>query len=158
MLFVIFMCQRYKKNQPIINIRRNNSGLNLEIGNQFQMLIVKLLEIITIFAIVIQLSMKLIELNLQRIFDLCRQHRVRTLAVFGSILTDRFNDNSDVDLLVDFEPIEHDKFDYVDNYFGLRDALERLFNRKVDLIEEKGLRNKYFIANVNRTKQLIYGL
>lgn len=102
--------------------------------------------------------MKLIELNLQRIFDLCRQHRVRTLAVFGSILTDRFNDNSDVDLLVDFEPIEHDKFDYVGNYFGLRDALERLFNRKVDLIEEKGLRNKYFIANVNRTKQLIYGL
>lgn len=126
--------------------------------NQFQVLIVKLLEIITIFAIVIQLSMKLIELNLQRIFDLCRQHRVRTLAVFGSILTDRFNDNSDVDLLVDFEPIEHDKFDYVDNYFGLRDALERLFKRKVDLIEEKGLRNKYFIANVNRTKQLIYGL
>ncbi len=125
--------------------------------NQFQVLIVKLLEIITIFAIVIQLSMKLIELNLQRIFDLCRQHRVRTLAVFGSILTDRFNDNSDVDLLVDFEPIEHDKFDYVDNYFGLRDALERLFKRKVDLIEEKGLRNKYFIANVNRTKQLIYG-
>lgn len=102
--------------------------------------------------------MKLIELNLQRIFDLCRQHRVRTLAVFGSILTDRFNDNSDVDLLVDFEPIEHDKFDYVGNYFGLRDALEHLFNRKVDLIEEKGLRNKYFIANVNRTKQLIYGL
>lgn len=126
--------------------------------NQFQMLIVKLLEIITIFAIVIQLSMKLIELNLQRIFDLCRQHRVKTLAVFGSILTDRFNDNSDVDLLVDFEPIEHDKFDYVDNYFGLRDALEHLFKRKVDLIEEKGLRNKYFIANVNRTKQLIYGL
>lgn len=129
-----------------------------EMDNQFQVLIVKLLEIITIFAIVIQLSMKLIELNLQRIFDLCRQHRVRTLAVFGSILTDRFNDNSDVDLLVDFEPIEHDKFDYVDNYFGLRDALERLFKRKVDLIEEKGLRNKYFIANVNRTKQLIYGL
>ncbi len=79
------------------------------------------------------------------------------MSVFGSILTDRFNDNSDVDLLVDFEPIDHAKFDYVSNYFGLRDALEVLFNRKVDLIEEKGLRNKYFIANINRTKQLIYG-
>ena len=79
------------------------------------------------------------------------------MSVFGSILTDKFNDNSDVDLLVDFEPIDHDKFDYVSNYFGLRDALELLFNRKVDLIEEKGLRNKYFIASVNRTKQLIYG-
>lgn len=101
--------------------------------------------------------MKLIELNLQRIFDLCKKHRVKSLSVFGSILTDKFDDNSDVDLLVDFEPIDHDKFDYVSNYFGLRDALELLFNRKVDLIEEKGLRNKYFIASVNRTKQLIYG-
>ncbi|MBP3535492.1 MAG: nucleotidyltransferase domain-containing protein [Muribaculaceae bacterium] len=101
--------------------------------------------------------MKLIELNLQQIFDLCRRHKVRTLSVFGSILTNRFNDKSDVDLLVDFEPVDHDTFDYVGNYFGLRDALEHLFNRKVDLIEEKGLRNKYFIADVNRTKQLIYG-
>ena len=101
--------------------------------------------------------MKLIEFNLQQIFALCRKYKVKTLSVFGSILTDRFNDNSDVDLLVDFEPIDHAKFDYVSNYFGLRDALEVLFNRKVDLIEEKGLRNKYFIANINRTKQLIYG-
>lgn len=101
--------------------------------------------------------MKLIELNLQRILYLCKKHKVKTLSVFGSILTDRFNDNSDVDLLVDFEPIDHDTFDYVSNYFGLRDALELLFNRKVDLIEEKGLRNKYFIATVNRTKHTIYG-
>lgn len=80
-----------------------------------------------------------------------------SLAVFGSILTDRFNDESDVDLLVDFGPIDHDKFDYVTNYFSLRDALEALFNRKVDLIEEGRSRNKYFIANVNRTKRMIYG-
>lgn len=101
--------------------------------------------------------MKLIELNLQRILDLCRKHKVKSLAVFGSILTDKFNDQSDVDLLVDFEPVDHDKFDYVSNYFGLRDALEFLLGRKVDLIEKKGLRNKYFIANVNRTKRMIYG-
>ena len=101
--------------------------------------------------------MKLIELNLHHIFDLCRRHKVRTLSVFGSILTDRFNDASDVDLLVDFESCNPDEFDYVSNYFDFRDALESLFNRRVDLIEEKGLRNKYFIANVNRTKQIIYG-
>lgn len=101
--------------------------------------------------------MKLIELNLQRIIDLCRKHRVKTLSVFGSILTDRFSDDSDVDLLVDFESVDHDTFDYVDNYFGFRDALEMLFHRKVDLIEEKALRNKFFIANVNRTKKMIYG-
>lgn len=101
--------------------------------------------------------MKLIELNIQKIFDLCKLYKVKSLYVFGSILTDRFNDNSDVDMLVDFEPIDHEKADYVDNYFSFRDALESLFQRKVDLIEEKGMRNKYFIANVNRTKQLIYG-
>ena len=110
-----------------------------------------------IFAIEYTWVMKLIELNLQRIFELCRLHKVKSLAVFGSILTDRFNDNSDVDLLVDFEPFDHEKEDYVRNYFDLRDAFEALFNRKVDLIEERGLRNKYFIANVNSTKQIIYG-
>ena len=101
--------------------------------------------------------MKLIELNLNRIFELCRKHMVKSLAVFGSILTDRFNDQSDVDLLVDFDTTDHEKWDYVTNYFDLRDALERLFNRKVDLIEQGGLRNKYFIANIIRTKQMIYG-
>lgn len=101
--------------------------------------------------------MKLATFNLQGITDLCQEHKVKTLSVFGSILTDRFNEGSDVDLLVDFEPIDHEKFDYVSNYFSLRDALELIFNRKVDLIEEKGLRNKYLLANVNRTKQVIYG-
>lgn len=101
--------------------------------------------------------MKLIELNLQRIIDLCRKHKVKTLAVFGSILTDRFNDQSDVDLLVDFEPTDPDKFDYVTNFFDLQDSLESLLKRKVDLVVERSLRNKYFINNVNRTKQVIYG-
>lgn len=101
--------------------------------------------------------MKLIELNIQRIFELCRLYKVKSLAVFGSILTDRFNEHSDVDILVDFEPMDHEKFDYVSNYFNFRDSLELLFNRKVDLIEEKALRNKYFISNINRTKKIIYG-
>ena len=47
--------------------------------------------------------MKLIERNHQRIIALCRKHKVKSLAVFGSILTDRFNDKSEFDLLVDFE-------------------------------------------------------
>ncbi len=101
--------------------------------------------------------MKLIELNLHRIFDLCQKHKVKTLFAFGSILTDRFNDHSDVDLLVNFDTTDHEKWDYVSNYFDFQEALESLFGRKVDLVVEKGLRNKYFIENVNRTKQIIYG-
>lgn len=101
--------------------------------------------------------MKLIELHLQRIIDLCHRHRVKTLSVFGSILTDRFNDSSDVDMLVSFETTDHEQWDYVANYFGFQDALESLLGRKVDLVVEKGLKNRYFIRNVNRTKRLIYG-
>lgn len=102
-------------------------------------------------------DMKLIELNLRQIIDLCRKHRVKSLAVFGSILTDKFNDESDVDLLVDFEPTDHDTFDYVGNYFGLRDALERLFNRTVDLIEYGSNLNPIFKALVDKKKRVIYG-
>lgn len=84
-------------------------------------------------------------------------HKVKTLSVFGSILTDRFTDSSDVDLLVDFEPVDHDTFDYVSNYFSLRDALELLFGRKVDLIEYGNNLNPIFKALVDKKKQLIYG-
>ena len=103
--------------------------------------------------------MKLIELNLEKIYELCRKYKVKTLSVFGSILTDRFNDESDVDLLVNFLPYDPDslEFDYVTNYIDLVESLESLFGRKVDLVVESSLRNQYFIANVNRTKQLIYG-
>lgn len=101
--------------------------------------------------------MKLIELNLQHILDLCRKHKVKTLSVFGSILTDKFNDQSDVDLLVDFEQVDHNTFDYVSNYFDLKYSLEQLFNRKVDLIEYGKNLNPIFKALVDRNKQLIYG-
>lgn len=101
--------------------------------------------------------MKLIEININKIFELCRKHKVKTLAVFGSILTERFNDESDVDFLVDFEPVDHDSFDYVGNYFDLRDALERLFNRTVDLIEYGSNLNPVFKALVDKKKQMIYG-
>ena len=101
--------------------------------------------------------MKLIELNLQRILDLCRKHKVKTLSVFGSILTDRFNDQSDVDLLVDFEPVDHDNFDYVGNYFDFKESLELLFNRKVDLIEYGKNLNPIFKLLVDHQKRVIYG-
>ncbi|MDE6235062.1 MAG: nucleotidyltransferase domain-containing protein [Muribaculaceae bacterium] len=101
--------------------------------------------------------MKLIELNLKKIFDLCRRYRVKTLAVFGSILTDKFNDNSDIDLLVDFQPSDSEDFDYVTNYFDLRNAFENLFNRKVDLIEYGNNLNPIFKRLVDKKKVLIYG-
>jgi len=100
-------------------------------------------------------TMKLIQINIQRIIELCQQFHVAKLFAFGSILTERFTAHSDVDLLVEFKeiPIEN----YADNYLSLKVALSDLLNRSIDLIEAKGIRNRVFLSNVERTKQLIYG-
>ena len=98
---------------------------------------------------------KLIEKNMEQITTLCRRYKVRSLSVFGSVLTPRFNQNSDVDLVVDFEDVA--PADYADNYFSFKRELEDLFERPVDLVERPAIRNSVFLNNINRTKQLIFG-
>jgi predicted nucleotidyltransferase len=74
--------------------------------------------------------------------------------VFGSVCTDKFNDNSDIDILISFDNLSIDK--YTDNYFDLHYKLEDLFGRKIDLVTDKSLSNPYFIKGLEQTKQLIY--
>jgi predicted nucleotidyltransferase len=85
---------------------------------------------------------------------LCEQHSVKRLYAFGSVLTERFNDDSDIDLIVDFEPL--DLHQYADNYFNFKLALEDTLKRAVDLLEEKAIRNPYFRESVENQRQLIY--
>ena len=99
--------------------------------------------------------MKLTDVHIKSIVALCKKYKVNRLFVFGSILTDRFNDSSDIDLVVDFKKDEID--DYFDNYFDFKYSLQDLFGREVDLVEEQTIRNPYFRKNMNSTKQLIYG-
>lgn len=99
--------------------------------------------------------MKLIELNMDKIKILCAKHKVNKLFVFGSVLKDTFTNESDIDFVVDFEKL--DLSDYADNYFDLKDQLESIFNRPVDLLEEKGIRNPYFRKQIENEKHLIYG-
>lgn len=86
---------------------------------------------------------------------LCLKHKVDKLFVFGSVLTDNFNLNSDVDFVVDFDNVEIPE--YADNYFDLKYALERIFNRKVDLLEDKAIRNPYLKKSIDTSKKLVYG-
>ncbi|RGU19471.1 nucleotidyltransferase, partial [Bacteroides cellulosilyticus] len=65
--------------------------------------------------------MKLVENNIQMIINLCKKYKVNKLFVFGSILTNRFNETSDIDMVVDFDKI--DLMDYADNYFDLKSSL-----------------------------------
>ncbi len=93
--------------------------------------------------------------NIDKINALCISHNVKSLFAFGSVCTDRFNDKSDIDLLISFNPMEY--ADYADTYFELADQFEDLFHRQVDLVTDKSLSNPYFIDSVNQTKTLIYG-
>lgn len=99
--------------------------------------------------------MNLIETHTKDITDLCKTHKVKSLYAFGSVLTDKFNNESDVDLVVDF--LQLDVLDYGDNYYNLKFSLENIFKRNVDLLEEKAIKNPYFLKTLNQNKKLIYG-
>ena len=89
------------------------------------------------------------------IIQLCESHKVKNLYAFGSVLTDKFHTESDIDLIVDFGamPVE----DYADNYFDFKFSLQDILQRKIDLLEDKAIKNPYFRSTVNAQKQLVYG-
>ena len=92
--------------------------------------------------------------NIAKIKAVCVKQKIKSLFAFGSVCTDKFNDQSDVDLLVAFEQMDFGE--YADNYFQTADLFEKIFHRRVDLVTEKSLRNPYFIQSVNQTKTLLY--
>jgi len=97
----------------------------------------------------------LIENNRVAIHELCRRFHVARLEVFGSAANGQFDEaRSDVDFLVEFSPLEPGKL--ADAYFGLLAELSRLFNRKVDLVTPKAIRNPYFLRAVNQTRRMLY--
>lgn len=87
--------------------------------------------------------------------QLCINHKVKSLYAFGSVLTDRFNNDSDIDLIVDFSNMAVE--DYADNYFDFKFSLQEILNRQIDLLEEKAIKNPYFKQSVDHHRQLIYG-
>lgn len=99
---------------------------------------------------------KILTDNLDKLRELCKRCKVSSLYVFGSINSASFNDESDIDFLIDFISgisIE----EYTDFYFILRKELELLFNRRIDLVTKRSLSNPYFIESVENTKRLLYG-
>ena len=95
-----------------------------------------------------------LDAHLAEVQVLCRRHGVRRLEVFGSATTRAFDaQRSDLDLLVEFDD---DPVHLSDRYFGLKESLEALYGRSVDLVTVASLRNPYFIAAVNKMRQLVY--
>lgn len=90
----------------------------------------------------------------KEINNLCLKYKVKSLYVFGSVLTNRFSENSDIDLVVDID--SNDPFDYADSYFNLKFALQDLLKRPIDLLENKAIKNPYIRRNIEGSKSLIY--
>jgi predicted nucleotidyltransferase len=99
--------------------------------------------------------MNVIDKNIKMIHALCQKYKVNKLFVFGSILTEKFKKESDIDLIVDFGNVE--LYDYADNYFDFKFSLEELFKRNVDLLENQAIKNPYLRKSIDSNKQLIYG-
>ncbi|MEA5426180.1 MULTISPECIES: nucleotidyltransferase family protein [Arcicella] len=99
--------------------------------------------------------MKNLESYISEIIKLCENHKVKSLYAFGSVLTDSFNNESDIDLIVDFSNIAVE--DYADNYFDFKFSLQEMLKRPIDLLEEKAIKNPYFKQSVNQQRQLVYG-
>lgn len=99
--------------------------------------------------------MNLIEQNIDRIIALCKKYKVDKLWIFGSILTPRFNERSDIDFSVTFhyQQIE----DMFITFFDFIEELKTLLGREIDMVDESAIRNPYFRAELNSTKRLIYG-
>jgi len=94
-------------------------------------------------------------LHIHKLSELCDAYGVRRLDVFGSASRDDFDpEQSDIEFLVEF--VEVHPLGAFDRYFGLKEALEELFQQRVDLIEAKAIKNPYFRQVVEQEKVVVY--
>jgi hypothetical protein len=99
--------------------------------------------------------LSIIEENKDKLNDLCKTHNVKELFIFGSALTDQFNEDSDIDFAVilneNLSPIE-----YGDTFLNLLNELKEIFNRNIDLVSYRVIKNPIFKEELDRTKISLY--
>lgn len=97
----------------------------------------------------------MIEQHRDEVAALCRQAGARRLDIFGSAVRADFDPaTSDLDFLVEFDDLAPAK--YADAYFTLRQSLESLFGRPVDLVTEASLENPYFRDRIYAERKVVY--
>ena len=97
---------------------------------------------------------RIITENIDKIKEYCKGYKVKELYAVGSVVSETFSENSDIDLLIKFKNISIEE--YTDNYFTLHKLFRKIFNRKIDLITDKSLNNPFFIKSIEKSKQLLY--
>jgi len=100
------------------------------------------------------LTMKLsIAIDAKKIEAFCRRWKIRELALFGSVLREDFRPDSDVDVLVSFEPEGGITFD---NRVEMLDELAAIFGREVDLVEKDAIKNPFRRYEILTTREVVY--
>lgn len=98
---------------------------------------------------------EVVKQRLAALCDVCRLHHVRRLEVFGSATGEGFDPaRSDVDFLVEYLPDARHGFS--GDYFGLKEDLETLFGRDVDLVMTTAARNPYFLRGIAPSRTVVY--
>ena len=98
---------------------------------------------------------KIIADKTQELSELCKALHVQRMYLFGSAASGRLTEASDIDFLVSFfDTLSAEE--YADSYFALHYRLQDLFQRKIDVVTERSLSNRYFVESVNATKELLY--
>lgn len=98
--------------------------------------------------------MNILNQHIAQINRLCEINKVSTLFAFGSVTTNKFGADSDIDLVVEID--DNDPISYSDKYFNFKFQLEEILNRQVDLLEQKAIRNRFLKSEIDRTKVQIY--
>jgi len=97
----------------------------------------------------------LINKHIVQINALCQSHYVSELYLFGSMANENFTDKSDIDFLISFQGV--DPQEYFDNYMDLKERLEALLNRDIDLLEKQTIKNPILKLSIDQNKKFIYG-
>ena len=100
--------------------------------------------------------MKALKDHMEQITALCNEHSVKSLFAFGSVVSNKLNPDSDIDLVVAIN--SKDPLVYSDNYFALKFQLEDILKRPVDLLEAKAFKNPFLKKQIENTKVLVYGI
>ncbi len=98
--------------------------------------------------------MRILNQYTEQIKKLCELNEVKTLFAFGSVTTEKFKADSDIDFIVDID--DNNPISYSDKYFNLKFQLEEILKRQIDLLEQKAIRNRFLKSEIDQTKILIY--
>ena len=91
----------------------------------------------------------------KKVISICKKYHVKNLYIFGSVTSKNFPQHSDIDFIVSYKTIPLNE--YADNFFNFKNELKTVLEREIDIIEEDTITNPYFLKEIPKNRQKIYG-